>query len=489
MKRIFLSLLVIVVAAAVSVGGTVAFFSDTETSGGNTFTAGGLDLRIDSEAHYNGLVCVDGFWADPYYVECGVNMISNASFEVPVVTHPKKWDIFPDGHPDIGWQVEWESTQTSFGGQTRPALAQLEYHRGVNGWNRIEDQQYTELDSDWQGPDGTLSNEPASVRIIRVLDTVPGKTYEVSFWFSARPNTPASDNVLEVVWGNSVLDTLSKAGASNTNWEKYTYEVVADAYNTNIEFADKGTPNSLGTFLDDVQVQAVNCEIIPGQDQPCNGTWTETDLEEGIHKFFDFADIKPGDHGEDTISLHVYDNDAWGQFRIQNIEDLENTCLEPELDDEPNCLLDDLGELREATEFKIWLDQGEVPGFQNGNKEIGEEGYDYTEGDNLFQEDYEPLVIAPGPVDLEGEVWDLDEALAPAYTEYCSGEDVAGQNEYGLCHGIASDGRLVASVTYYFGLAWELPFETGNETQSDSFVADMVFAIEQHRNNPDPFAL
>jgi len=44
MKRILISLSIIGVVSAFAIGGTIAFFSDTETSTGNTFTAGTLDL-------------------------------------------------------------------------------------------------------------------------------------------------------------------------------------------------------------------------------------------------------------------------------------------------------------------------------------------------------------------------------------------------------------------------------------------------------------
>ena len=47
MKRILVSLSIIGVAAAVAVGATLAYFGDTETSTGNTITAGSLDLKID----------------------------------------------------------------------------------------------------------------------------------------------------------------------------------------------------------------------------------------------------------------------------------------------------------------------------------------------------------------------------------------------------------------------------------------------------------
>ena len=46
MKKILLSLVTIGVVGAIAAGATSAYFSDTETSTGNTFTAGALDLEL-----------------------------------------------------------------------------------------------------------------------------------------------------------------------------------------------------------------------------------------------------------------------------------------------------------------------------------------------------------------------------------------------------------------------------------------------------------
>ena len=48
-KRILMSLGVITVVAAVVIGGTIAYFSDTETSTGNTFSTGVIDISIDDQ--------------------------------------------------------------------------------------------------------------------------------------------------------------------------------------------------------------------------------------------------------------------------------------------------------------------------------------------------------------------------------------------------------------------------------------------------------
>ncbi|MDP2967529.1 MAG: TasA family protein [bacterium] len=53
-KRILISLSVIGAVAALVIGGTIAYFSDTETSTGNTFTAGTIDISVDNANPWNG---------------------------------------------------------------------------------------------------------------------------------------------------------------------------------------------------------------------------------------------------------------------------------------------------------------------------------------------------------------------------------------------------------------------------------------------------
>jgi len=48
-KKIIISLSVISIVAAIVIGGTAAYFSDTETSKNNTFAAGTMDLDIDGD--------------------------------------------------------------------------------------------------------------------------------------------------------------------------------------------------------------------------------------------------------------------------------------------------------------------------------------------------------------------------------------------------------------------------------------------------------
>ena len=204
-------------------------------------------------------------------------------------------------------------------------------------------------------------------------------------------------------------------------------------------------------------------------------SWQETDLEGGVHKFVNFTDLKPGDSGEDTISLHVYDNDAWGKWRWLMNNNADNTCTEPELEAEPLCEVDlSIGELLANMDFEMWLDQGSTPGFQNGGTVI----VDLEEGDNIRQ-DGEP------EISLSTEM-PLSPVLADAWGDDCNSAEFSpdGHNEYGECHGLAQDGRMVGSTTYYFGFAWEFDEDAGNEAQTDSLGGDIEFKVVQHRNNP-----
>lgn len=65
MKRLALSIVSIVFAGGViASGATGAFFSDTESSTGNTLTAGAIDLKIDNSSYYNGVANVGTSWTE-----------------------------------------------------------------------------------------------------------------------------------------------------------------------------------------------------------------------------------------------------------------------------------------------------------------------------------------------------------------------------------------------------------------------------------------
>ncbi|TSC68581.1 MAG: hypothetical protein G01um101456_576 [Parcubacteria group bacterium Gr01-1014_56] len=96
------------------------------------------------------------------------------------------------------------------------------------------------------------------------------------------------------------------------------------------------------------------------------GTWNLKDLVPGVDKYFNFDDIKPGDWGENTISLHAKKAPIWVCLTFFNLLNGENGVNEPEshVDNTPA-----VGELTGVMEFFAWRDDGDNI-FEIGEKPI-----------------------------------------------------------------------------------------------------------------------
>lgn len=119
---------------------------------------------------------------------------------------------------------------------------------GIEVQNRVAgaplaENQHVELDS------------RSSSGMVQTLSTVAGASYQLSFWVSPRPGRLANDNVLQVEWDGAVLDTIYAGdGGPQTAWGQYIFTVVATSTATTLAFADVGTSNSFGAYLDAVSV-------------------------------------------------------------------------------------------------------------------------------------------------------------------------------------------------------------------------------------------
>ncbi len=205
----------------------------------------------------------------------------------------------------------------------------------------------------------------------------------------------------------------------------------------------------------------------------CDGTWTETDL--GLtHQFFDFDDVKPGDEGENTISLHVINNDAWMCADVKITENSDQTCVDPENDatgENDACVVEGAngtnGDLAQNLWFVAWNDNG----VDANNTPIS----GAVAGDNIHQAG-EVLLFEEGPASnvLNGGTLTIADS---------------GTNT-----------PIPGGSTQYIGLAWcagTMTADTnsgtptcsggtmGNEAQTDSMKADITFRVEQSRNNED----
>ncbi len=96
MRKILISLTVIGIVSAIAIGRTVAYFSDTETSSGNTITAGVLDLKIrDQDEPYR-----DGVTAT--WTATDVKPGNEYAFLVPFVQLTKTYGSIDADHLEIG---------------------------------------------------------------------------------------------------------------------------------------------------------------------------------------------------------------------------------------------------------------------------------------------------------------------------------------------------------------------------------------------------
>ena len=181
--------------------------------------------------------------------------------------------------------------------------------------------------------------------------------------------------------------------------------------------------------------------------KPCDCTWVQKDLNGDL--FFNFNDIKPGDNGENTISLHATANDAYVCIKVDNLTNNENGCTEPEDIVDDTCATSEQGqgqgELQNYIHLKIWRDNG-------ANVTGGETG---VECDNVWQTG-EPVLVEDTVINNNSGSWAL---YSPQL------------------------GALKSGVTECIGVAWSLPGEVGNIVQGDSVSADISFYAEQARNN------
>jgi len=88
-------------------------------------------------------------------------------------------------------------------------------------------------------------------------------------------------------------------------------------------------------------------------------TWTLKDLVPGTDKFFNLANVMPGDSGKATISMHVESRQsgAWLCLDFSSLQSDDNGVNEPEEDADPNGAAS--GELANEMEFFAWRDDGD----------------------------------------------------------------------------------------------------------------------------------
>lgn len=228
-------------------------------------------------------------------------------------------------------------------------------------------------------------------------------------------------------------------------------------------------------------------------------SWTSRDLNkcgpnnDQVCKFFNFTDVKPGDMGEDTISIHVGSNNAWMCAAARVTVNSDENCTEPENQavggESGGCVGETNGtngDLAQALNFKFWKDDGdnvletdEVAGIflQGPLSGLGAQGkialaQPVASGPAAFGSN--PI---PGNSDFYiGKAWCMGTLTNSAVSQDGLGKQGTPQNNAGGTGvangplirgtGVTCDGTLV-----------------DNKAQTDKVVGDMEFYATQSRNN------
>lgn len=231
--------------------------------------------------------------------------------------------------------------------------------------------------------------------------------------------------------------------------------------------------NSVDNVLADggIDLQIDNSSWYNGVAQP-EHTWVLKDLDNDL--FFNFQDLKPGDWEEDTISLHVNDNDAWVCANVTLTESADNGINEPEgaAGDTTDGTWN--GELDENLKFIFWAD----------------------DGDNVL-ETGENVVLTGGPDDLPqnpgtpGTTFAIADAANNIFTGSANSPIPGNSTRYigkAFCFGDLTENRVAAGAGVNPGVNPGITCNGSlvtNSSQTDSVKGDISFTAVQSRDLPN----
>lgn len=220
-----------------------------------------------------------------------------------------------------------------------------------------------------------------------------------------------------------------------------------------------------------------------------NTSWILKDLKEGDF-FFNFSDLKPGDWGEDTISLHVNNNDSYLCADVKRTSNDDNSITEPEKEAGDNDTAPGLGlgDLAQAVNFVWWADDGD-----NVLETCRDENQENCKPEIPIHSNVPLDTGTVALADSQTNIWgDANNALPGNSTRYIGKAWCFGKF---LLSPVPQDGRG------YTGNTNNPAGENGpdvrnsgvncdgsgedNKTQTDSMTADISFRAVQSRNNPD----
>jgi|GEM_PF-1872770 predicted ribosomally synthesized peptide with SipW-like signal peptide len=291
-KKIVASLATIAVVTAAGIGGTIAYFSSTQTSHGNIIKSGKIDLKIDHTwQSYNSLDC-NNFTA---------TLVSDTNERVIATV---------GGHAT--------STSAVYVGSANGFIHSA-WNATIDGCNpRIES-----CAAEWVWvTDPTLQadvTENVTYTFAKKFEWY-GAVAESNITFAA-----GSDNTVKISLNGHVLDNdgLNHYEASETVTVDPSFLVNGDNELT-FEVTNEGQPT--GDYTTNPGGLLYKLTIVGNPDRNSDDyfsrncrLWTSKHLGSG-DRFFNFDDVKPGDSGTNSISVLVKSNPSWLCMGIDKID-------------------------------------------------------------------------------------------------------------------------------------------------------------------------
>lgn len=147
--------------------------------------------------------------------------------------------------------------------QSRVRTGQYGVFESVKGWDVLSgsgiqiDKRANTFGSAARGKSWAELDSNSNSAIGQNVDVITGKDYQVSFQYSPRQGLSAATNGIQVFWDDKLIDTVTKAGGSRNQWEKFSYGVKGgNGGSSQLSFKAVGTSDGVGGFIDNVIVKA-----------------------------------------------------------------------------------------------------------------------------------------------------------------------------------------------------------------------------------------
>lgn len=448
------------VASAGAGLGTSAYFSDSETFSNNSLAAGTLDLKLDYKATYTGGVGRLGAVQDMGYPDAedlgdGVYLLDQA----PSPADMQEWEDVVQGEdfdfcsPEAdeylvngdGLPVfSLEDVKPGDSGEvtmsihlcTNPGFLQLVGEITESGENGQND---PELAAEGQDTDG-LGELADAIEVCVWYDEDCDNVYE--------PTDTGESNELEVAlvsdvsgsMGGSAITSLRTAATDFVDNLSSPDEAAAISFNSSAT-----TDQELTTNYQAVK-NAINAYTAGG------GTDIHDGIDEGADELLSGTNATPG---ASKVMILLSDGNSSASAAVSAANAAKTAGIRI---------------------FTIALGNANTSLLQD----IA------SSPDDAF--------VAPNPSDLDTVYGEIAQVVLAGEQKIVSGTMAEVFDE--LSEGILLDGDrqeagtqpYPGNTTQCIGFEWELPFEVGNEVQSDSIAFDVGVRAEQSRNNDAPFA-